>query len=120
MICLAATGRVRRFSLPDRMKPREFCREWFNVTLEEEQERGYKERCIELLAEITGVGRDAVDKWGKGEKGKGLEFGGMPTQYEKTLAYAMALKRIAEAAYKGNPRVIEIVLEQLKSRSANS
>ncbi len=83
MICLAPTDKVRRFSLPKRMKPRDFCREWFGATTEEEQERGYKERCTELLSEITGIGKEAVDKWGKGAEGKGIEFGRMPEQYEK-------------------------------------
>lgn len=99
------------------MKPRDFCREWFNATPEQEQERGYKERCAELLTEITGAGKEAVDKWGKGKDGQGLEFAKMPVQYERTLAYAIALKRIAEATYKGNPRIIEVVQEQLRSQN---
>lgn len=102
------------------MKPREFCREWFSATpeeaLEKEAERGYRERCVELLSDITGVGVEAVDKWGKGKDGGGLEFAKMPPQYKKTLAYAMTLKRIAEVAYKGDPKILEFVLEQLRPR----
>lgn len=104
-------GKGRSFTtddLPRSMKPREFCRAWFNVTPEEEEMRGYRRQCIKLLAEVIGLEEDTVDRWGSG-----IDFPGMPSQYENTLGYALTIKRMLEAA--GTQRsIFEAVLEQMK------
>jgi len=98
------------FSLPNKMKPREFCRQWFNASEEGEQEWGYRQKCIKLLAEVIGLEQHTVDRWGKG-----VDFPKMPEQYKNTLSYAIALKRVVEAAGTGNPVILQAVIDQLRS-----
>ncbi len=94
--------------LPRSMKPREFCRAWFHATPTAEETRGYRRQCVKLLAEVIGLEEDTVDRWGSG-----LDFPGMPSQYENTLGYALTIKQMLEAA--GSQRsIFEAVLEQRK------
>ncbi|MDX2215489.1 MAG: hypothetical protein SFY66_19655 [Oculatellaceae cyanobacterium bins.114] len=93
------------------MKPRDFCRNWFNVTEEGEQAWGYRKKCVNLLAEVIGVKVDTVERWGSG-----IDFPDMPPQYENTLGYALTIKRIVEVASSGSEDIMRAVIEQLRSQ----
>jgi hypothetical protein len=112
MLLISSKGRVISFTLPRPMRPRDFCREWFNATPDDEKEWGYRQKCIKLLAEVVGLEQHTVDRWGKG-----IEFAKMPPQYENTLSYAISLKRVIEAAATGNPTILQAVIDQLKSQA---
>lgn len=111
MLLFLGKGRVTSFTLPQSMKPREFCRQWFNASSEDEKEWGYRQKCIKLLADVIGLEQHTVDRWGKG-----VDFPKMPPQYENTLSYALSLKRVIEAASTGNPGILQAVIEQLRSQ----
>lgn len=107
-------GKGRSFNLPIPMKPREFCRQWFSATQEQEQEWGYRRKCIKLLAEVIGLETDTVDRWGAG-----VDFPKMPEQYENTLSYALSLKKVIEAAATGNMGILQAVVDQITSQKPN-
>lgn len=73
------------------MKAREFCQRWFKSTGEEEQVRGYRERCVALLARVLRIKENTIQRWGAG-----IEFEEMPEQYEVTLAYADIIRELIE------------------------
>lgn len=123
MICATPGGKVRSVPIPTRMQPREFCREWFSrpgdteVDRDDrEQERGYRQKCIELLSNTTGVSQEGVDKWSKGPKEENLNFSGMPAQYQRTLAYAISLKRVAEAVSSSDPYLFRMIMKRLEGQ----
>ncbi len=93
------------------MKPREFCREWFSASEEDEKAWGYRKKCVQLLADIIGLEVDTVERWGSG-----VEFAKMPPQYERTLAYAVSIKRMVEAAGSGDRKILDAVINVLRSR----
>lgn len=106
---LATLGRVRvSVKLPRKMLPRDFCREWFNASEEDEHAWGYRTKCIELLAEVVGLQKSAIERWGAGP-----DFSNMPTQYQQTLGYAMTIKRIVEATNRDSSDLMKAVLSQL-------
>lgn len=98
--------------LPKNMRPRDFCREWFGVTEDDETQWGYRGRCVKLLAEITGLKVDTVERWGSG-----IDFPNMPPQYGNTLAYAITIKRIIEATGVESRNILNAVIEQIKDQS---
>lgn len=92
------------------VKPRDFCGRWFNATPRDEQERGYRAKCVQLLSRILKVQAETISqKWGSG-----IDFDGMPPQYEVTLAYADTLRSILITVNK-NQDFVELVSECLKS-----
>jgi hypothetical protein len=91
------------------VKPREFCRLWFDADEEMENTWGYRAECVRLLSRVLGVRPETISsKWGEG-----IEFEKMPEQYEKTLAYANCLREMADAAGK-DPALAEIIIERIK------
>ncbi|MGE5659721.1 MAG: hypothetical protein ACM37W_24270 [Actinomycetota bacterium] len=108
---LIQNKRCVRLEALQTVKPREFCRLWFNSLEEDEQVRGYRAKCVLLLSRILGVKPETISsKWGEG-----IEFDQMPEQYEKTLAYANSLREIIDAAGK-NPDLADLIIERMKSR----
>ncbi|NJO39729.1 MAG: hypothetical protein HC769_28865 [Cyanobacteria bacterium CRU_2_1] len=91
------------------MKPRQFCRLWFNATEADESTRGYRKQCVKLLARVIGLEEDTVDRWGSG-----IDFLGMPSQYENTLSYAMTIKRMLEEGGRNQREIFQEVLKQLE------
>lgn len=70
----------------------EFCEHWFGLHLlsEEERavqknERGYRAKCLRLLARVLGKPENTVDSWGK-------RFERMPQDLQVALRYANALR----------------------------
>lgn len=91
------------------MEPREFCRRWYEADEEMEATRGYRARCVELLARVTGVNEETVNsKWGSG-----VDFPNMPAYYKKTLAYADTV-RLVFAALRSQPEILELVMDYMK------
>lgn len=89
--------------------PRQFCRYWFGLDsvneygkprytepqiLAIENEHGYREKCINLIAKILKVKPNTVHRWGKG-----VQFNKIPPdkcrQYETYLGYVYCLREIA-------------------------
>ncbi|MBW4464477.1 MAG: hypothetical protein KME07_03430 [Pegethrix bostrychoides GSE-TBD4-15B] len=91
------------------MKPRQFCRLWLNATEDEEQSRGYRTQCVKLLSRIIGVEENTIERWGSG-----IDFPGMPAQYENTLSYALTIKRMLEEGGKAQRDIFLEVLKQLE------
>ncbi|NET37677.1 MAG: hypothetical protein F6K19_37610 [Cyanothece sp. SIO1E1] len=92
------------------MKAKEFCQKWFKPTAEEVQARGYRERCVALLARVLKVKEGTIQRWGSG-----IDFENMPEQYEVTLAYADIIRDMIESTY-NRTDMIHAVLEQLRER----
>jgi hypothetical protein len=93
------------------VKPREFCKLWFNADDEMEDSRGYRAECVRLLSRILGVNTETISsKWGSG-----IDFEKMPEQYEKTLSYANSLREIIDAAGR-NPDLAQIIVERMKKQ----
>lgn len=97
--------------LDQQMKAREFCRRWFKSTDEDEQTRGYRERCVVLLSKVLRVRENTIQRWGKG-----LEFEKMPEQYEVTLAYADIIREMLEGV-STRTDMLDLVLEKLQDGS---
>lgn len=75
-----------------RMQAQDFCDRWFGLDdlppeerEAERQVRGYRAKCVRLLAEVLQKKDSTVDKWG-------ANFERMPPDHEPTLAYADALR----------------------------
>jgi hypothetical protein len=96
--------------LGSRMKAREFCQRWFKSTPEEEQVRGYRERCVALLARVLRVKANTIQRWGSG-----LDFEEMPEQYEVTLAYADIIRELIERT-QSQTDLLQEILGQLGDR----
>lgn len=92
------------------MKAREFCQRWFRSTEDEERARGYRERCVALLARVLKVKENTIQRWGSG-----IDFENMPEQYEVTLAYADIIREMIESTY-SRTDMIDAVLDLLKER----
>lgn len=88
------------------MQAREFCRRWFKATPEDEQQRGYREKCINLLAQVLRIKPNTIQRWGKGME---LET---PDQYAVTLAYADIIRELIEATHEGTD-LLKLVLENM-------
>jgi len=75
-----------------RMGADEFCERCFGLDKlpEADQEdaknvRGYRAKCVRLLARVLGKPENTVDKWGG-------RFENMPSDYQQTLSYADAIR----------------------------
>lgn len=90
------------------MEAWDFCRLWFDATAEEENARGYKTRCNELLTKILGVNIDAVKRWG-------TRFERMPEHHKLSLSYANTLREMIEAAGK-NEEFLGEVLKRIQRK----
>ena len=110
MLLNLGQGRVSFVELPACMEPKDFCREWFSVSESDENVWGYRTKCVKLLAEIIGVKTDTVDRWGDG-----VDFAKMPSQYKKTLKYAMTICRVIRAVNSESEDILTAVLDQLRS-----
>jgi hypothetical protein len=88
------------------MQAREFCRRWFKATPEQEMERGYREKCVNLLSQILKVRPNTIQRWGKGLDLK------TPESYAVTLAYADIIRELIEATHQGTD-LLKLVLENL-------
>lgn len=108
--------------------PRMFCRRWFGLEkldrngkrfLTEEQilvieaEYGYREKCINLIAEALLVKPDTVQRWGKG-----VEFDNLPNgkrkKYEVCLGYLDSLRAIVSCLSLADERLLQRILQELK------
>ncbi len=93
-------------AIKKRMDAWEFCRRWFDVDVDGEQERGYRAKCVKLLAQVIGLEVNTVERWGS-------NFERMPDQYRSTLSYADTLRQIIQAA-SGQRALLDAVLDRLK------
>jgi hypothetical protein len=91
------------------MEAWDFCRRWFNATEEQQQARGYKARCNELLVKVLGVNIDAVKRWGS-------HFEKMPDYHKRTLSYADTLREVIEATGKHEEFLVEVLQRIEKAR----
>ena len=96
--------------LSQQMKAREFCQRWFKATAEDEQERGYREKCVVLLSKVLRARENTIQRWGSG-----LDFERMPEQYEVTLAYADIIREMVEAV-STRTDMLSLVLDKLQDR----
>lgn len=88
------------------MRPREFCRIWLDANPEIESERGYRAKCKRLLANTLRIKESTIDqKWGKG-----IDFEGMPAEYEIDLAKTHILLSVFKAT-KNSPELRKLVAE---------
>ncbi|KAM3112785.1 hypothetical protein [Phormidesmis sp. 146-33] len=92
------------------MKAREFCQRWFKSTEEDEQTRGYRERCVALLARVLRVKENTIQRWGSG-----IDFENTPEQYEVTLAYADIIRELIERT-QSQTDLLQEVLGQINDR----
>lgn len=103
-------NRLRRAVNQRCMQPREFCKRWLEATDEDEQQRGYRARCVRLLSEVTGVASETINStWGAG-----VDFPKMPEQHAKTLAYADLVRAMLAAGVRSHPDILNQVLSYLK------
>ncbi len=93
------------------MQPREFCKRWLEANDDDEQQRGYRARCVRLLSEVTGVATETINStWGAG-----IDFPKMPEQHGKTLAYADLVREMIAAGVRSHPDILDRVLSYLKN-----
>jgi len=95
--------------LSQQMKAREFCQRWFKATPEDEQVRGYREKCVALLSKVLRVKENTIQRWGKG-----IDFENMPEQYEVTLAYADIIREMIESV-SSRTEMLDLVLNKLEN-----
>ncbi|MEO1145577.1 MAG: hypothetical protein AAFY26_08265 [Cyanobacteria bacterium J06638_22] len=84
------------------MDARTFCRRWFKSTPEDEKERGYREKCIELLSKVLKVKPNSIHRWGSGMNLT------TPPQHQATLAYADILRELIEST-DANTDILDLV-----------
>ena len=90
-----------------RMDAWEFCVRWFEADEYEQKERGFRAKCVKLLAQIIGLEVNTVERWGS-------NFDKMPDQYRSTLSYADTLRQIIQAA-SGQKALLDAVLDRIKN-----
>ena len=110
--------------------PRKFCRYWFGLDslnrygqprytelqiLTMENEHGYREKCINLIAKILKVKPNTVHRWGKG-----VQFDKIPPdkrrQYETYLGYVYCLREIAVTLDQLDEHKLTQILIQMQRR----
>lgn len=91
------------------MDARTFCRRWFKSTPEQEEERGYREKSINLLSQVLKLKPNTIQRWGKGMD---LET---PEAYQAALAYADILREMIESTNQGTD-ILRLVLEHQSSK----
>lgn len=117
----------------DRQKgihPRKFCRRWFGYEdidrfgkprftekqiLAIESDRGYRQKSINLLAEILKIKRNTIDRWGKG-----VEFDKIPAneqqKYQVYLGYVDVIRVITTNLTGLDKHSLLKLLQQLEMR----
>ena len=107
--------------------PRLFCRRWFGLEklarngkrlLTEEQilaieaEYGYREKCINLIAEALLIKPDTVQRWGSG-----VEFNNVPKKnrkkYEVCLGYIDSLRAIVNSLPQTDEKLLRRIVREL-------
>lgn len=107
--------------------PRLFCRRWFGLEklarngkrlLTEEQilaieaEYGYREKCINLIAEALLIKPDTVQRWGSGVK-----FNNIPEKqrkkYEVYLGYLDSLRAIVNSLSQTDEKLLHRIVREL-------
>lgn len=96
--------------LNQQMKARAFCQRWFKATEEDEQIRGYREKCVVLLGKVLHVRENTIQRWGKG-----IDFENMPETYEVTLAYADIIREMIESV-STKTDMLDLVMDKLQHR----
>ena len=69
---------------------KEFCKKHLARSPYDEEEWGYRTRCVRFLSQVLGCSERAVKSWGNG-----LEFSRMPDWACRQLAYLDALAEVA-------------------------
>lgn len=107
--------------------PRLFCRRWFGLEkldrngkrfLTEEQilaieaEYGYREKCINLIAEALLIKPDTVQRWGSG-----VQFNNVPEKnrknYEVYLGYLDSLRAIVNSLPQTDEKLLRRIVREL-------
>lgn len=79
-------------NLPE-MEPREFCKLYLARSPYEEEEWGYRAKCVRFLAQVLDVAPLTIDRnWGYG-----LDFGKTPTWAKRQLSYLHRLAQLSAA-----------------------
>lgn len=110
--------------------PRRFCRRWFGLEalnearrprftegqiLAMESEFGYREKCINLIANILKIKCNTIHRWGKG-----VAFDKIPSdkgqKYEAYLGYVDAIRVIANSLTELERDTLLRLLRQLEMR----
>ncbi|MGL5074675.1 MAG: hypothetical protein ACRDBG_02385, partial [Waterburya sp.] len=111
------------------LHPRIFCRRWFGLEdikengrprytedqiLLLESEHGYREKCINQIAQVLKIKPNTVQRWGKG-----VEFDKIPPdkrqQYETYLGYADLMRILAMGMARQNKNLLLDLLPNSKS-----
>ncbi|NEO33903.1 MAG: hypothetical protein F6K36_26510 [Symploca sp. SIO3C6] len=89
----------------EEISPEQFCLEWFGLhklphpeRIKEQNSRGYRKRCIELLCEVLGKSFSTVNHWGSG-----TSFSKFPPEYRSRLAQVLLYKQVKELSSFGRP-----------------
>jgi hypothetical protein len=102
-------GRLSPYQvLSQMMLPREFCQRWFRSTPEDEQQRGYREKCVALLSKVLRIRENTIQRWGGG-----IDFERMPEHYQVTLAYADIIREMVESVSQKTD-MLDLVLGKLQ------
>ncbi|EKU97957.1 hypothetical protein Lepto7375DRAFT_7216 [Leptolyngbya sp. PCC 7375] len=96
----------RYLLINDSMEAWDFCREWFIADEEDIQERGYRQKCVELLVQVLDVKESTVQKWG-------AQFEKMPIPYKRTLYLADAIRKIRNVAVETHDQILYSTLNKL-------
>lgn len=115
------------------MHPRTFCRRWFGLSaakengkpcfteeqiLAMESEHGYREKCINLIAQLLKIKPNTIHRWGKG-----VAFDKIPVdkrqKYEIYLGYIDAIRVITLSLDKLDESSLLKLLVKLEQRRVN-
>ena len=112
--------------------PRMFCRRWFGLSaakkngrprfteeqiLAMESEHGYREKCINLIAQVLKIEPNTIHRWGKG-----VAFNKIPInkrqKYQIYLGYVDAIRVITISLQELNEASLLRVLDELGKRQS--
>ncbi|HBL14537.1 MAG TPA: hypothetical protein DD379_24745 [Cyanobacteria bacterium UBA11162] len=86
-------------TFPQFLDARSFCRLWHGLDKLDEQAlqkqervRGYRAKCVRLLAFALNLQLDTVERWGEG-----VEFERMPIKHQATLALRWQIKTLSSS-----------------------
>ena len=88
------------------MKAWDFCSLWFNADSEDQQERGYKAKCVALLSKALKVRENTIQRWGS-------KFENMPDQHEATLSYLAIIHNIVQVANSHHGEVLYDLVKRI-------
>ena len=77
------------------VEPREFCEYWLQPQPHEKDQWGYRQRCIEFIAEVLNKPVSTVSKWGSG-----ADFEKTPDLAKTALTYLHEVCKLHEALSK--------------------